>query len=85
MAGIRTIDTELNVTFGKSTFNTNKSILTVPVNFSQVQFPIEYMLISYLIVTMSSDFQITNIYDLDYIPNDINVFVGMTGIRLAPE
>lgn len=34
---------------------------------------------------MSSDFQITNIYDLDYIPNDINVFVGMTGIRLAPE
>lgn len=43
------------------------------------------MLISYLIVTMSSDFQITNIYDLEYIPNDINVFVGMTGIRLAPE
>jgi hypothetical protein len=26
----------------------------------------------------------TNIYDLGYIPNDINVFVGMTGVKTAP-
>lgn len=38
-------------------------------------------MISYLIVTMDSEFQITNIYDLDYIPGDINVFVGMTGVK----
>lgn len=43
------------------------------------------MVVSYLIVTMTSDFQITNIYDLDYIPSDINVFVGMTGVQLAPQ
>ena len=29
---------------------------------------------------MDSEFQITNIYDLDFIPTDINVFVGMTGV-----
>jgi hypothetical protein len=34
---------------------------------------------------MDSDFQITNIYDLNYIPADINVFVGMTGVKTAPE
>lgn len=32
---------------------------------------------------MDSEFQITNIYDLDYIPTDINVFVGMTGVQTA--
>jgi len=42
-------------------------------------------MISYIIVTMDSQFQITNIYDLDYIPADINVFVGMTGVRTAPK
>ncbi len=34
---------------------------------------------------MDSDFQMTNIYDLSYIPNDINVFVGMTGVKTAPN
>lgn len=53
-------------------------------SFNQVQYPVEYILISYLIVTMDSQFQITNIYDLDYIPSDINVFVGMTGVKTAP-
>jgi hypothetical protein len=34
---------------------------------------------------MDSEFQITNIYDLDYVPTDINVFIGMTGIQTAPN
>jgi hypothetical protein len=35
---------------------------------------------------MESDFQITNIYDLNSIPSDINVFVGMTGVNtVAPQ
>ncbi len=85
LSGIRTIDTELNITFGRSSFNPTTSVLSIPATFAQVQYPIEYMLISYCIVTMTSDFQIANIYDLNYIPSDINVFVGMTGVRLAPQ
>lgn len=33
---------------------------------------------------MSSDYQITNIYDLNNIPSDVNVFIGMTAIQTAP-
>jgi hypothetical protein len=32
---------------------------------------------------MDSIFQITNIYNLSYIPSDLNSFVGMTGINLT--
>lgn len=43
------------------------------------------MLVGYIIVTMDSEFQVTNIYDLDYVPTDINVFIGMTGVQTAPN
>ena len=81
LSGIRTMDTDMNINFNKSTFDPETSLLQIPMTFDDVQFPVEYLLISYLIVTMDSEFQITNIYDLDYIPGDINVFVGMTGVK----
>jgi hypothetical protein len=81
LSGIRTMDTEININFNKSTFDTETSLLQIPMTFDNVQFPVEYLLISYLVVAMNSDYQITNILDLDYIPSDLNVFVGMTGVR----
>ena len=33
---------------------------------------------------MSSDYQITNIYDLSNVPSNLNVFIGMTAIQTAP-
>lgn len=75
------MDSEINVNFNKSTFDAETSLLQIPMSFDDVHFPVEYLLISYLIVTMNSEFQITNIFDLDYIPGDLNVFVGMTGVK----
>jgi hypothetical protein len=83
LSGIRTMDSEININFNKSTFDPETNLLQIPMSFDDVHFPVEYLLISYLIVTMDSEFQITNIYDLDYIPGDLNVFVGMTGVRTA--
>ncbi len=40
LSGIRTIDTELNITFGRSSFDPSTSVLSIPATFSQVQFPI---------------------------------------------
>ena len=81
LSGIRTMDTEININFNKSTFDAETSLLQIPMAFDDVHFPVEYLLISYLVVAMDSEFQITNIYDLDYIPGDLNVFVGMTGVK----
>ncbi len=81
LSGIRTMDTEININFNKSTFDAETSLLQIPMAFDNVHFPVEYLLISYLVVAMDSEFQITNIYDLDYIPEDLNVFVGMTGVK----
>lgn len=83
LSGIRTIDPEMNIQFNRSEFDTTTGLLTIPVRFEQVQYPIEYLLISYLIVTMESDFQVVNLFDLNNLPEDISVFVGMTGVSTA--
>lgn len=67
-----------------ATFDPKLNLLTFPFKTDQASNPIEFLYLSYVIVTMNSDFQITNMYDLSYIPSDVNIFVGMTAVKTAP-
>ena len=56
LSGIRTMDTEMNINFNKSTFDVETSLLQIPMAFDNVHFPVEYLLISYLVIAMNSEF-----------------------------
>lgn len=66
--------------FDVATFNASQNKLTIPFKTDQASNPIEFLYLSYIIVTMNSDFQITNMHDLSYIPSEVNVFIGMTAV-----
>ena len=54
LSGIRTMDPQMNINFNKSSFDPETNLLQISMSFEQVQYPVEYILISYLIVTMDS-------------------------------
>jgi len=85
LSGIKTFDPELNVIFDVATFDAKSNMLAIPFKTDQASNPIEFLYLSYIIITMDSDFQITNMYDLSSIPSDVNIFIGMTAVKTAPQ
>ena len=83
LSGIKTYDQEMNINFKKSSFDTNTSLMQIPLRLDQLNSTIELIMISYFVFAADSDFRIANISDLSAIPSDINTFVGVTGVKAA--